>query len=166
MTALARRSGSVSGLVNQTVHLAAGLLAGLLLLIGAALFVRQGDDPYQVLAAVAQYAPGNPVPAHVTCRWAWEYPGDSGEMCPFDALPHCQRGYLIVRDNHITYLRLYDCDLTAADLVAQYGRAQQVRLYRHRVLLVWNEVQAHGRRVGWFTLMQPISSVGWWQQRP
>ena len=156
----------MSGLVNRTVHLAAGIVAVLLVLVGVLLLVGRGDDPYETLATYVQYMPGNPVPAHVTCRWTWDYPGDSGEMCTFDALPRCQRGYLIVRDGTITYLRLYDCDLAAADLVAPYGRAERVRFYRRGVLLAWDGILAHGRRVGWLTLMQPVTSVGWWRERP
>lgn len=152
--------------VNRIVQLAVGLLAVLLVLMGLALLLGRGDDPYQALTAYTSYAPGNPVPDHVTCRWIWEYSGDYGEMCPLNDVSYCQQGYVIVRNNTITYLRLYECSLPAAYLVAGFGRFQRAASYRRRVILAWDDLVAQGRRVAWFTLMQPITSLGWWQERP
>lgn len=122
----------------------------------------QGEDPSQALAAYARYLPGSPVPGDASCHTFYEYPGAYGDMCMVEAVPHCQQGYLVVREGVITYARLTGCDFPAALLFARHGRPQRLTRYRRVMMLIWPGMSAQVRHPGWFTAMQRVNSVGWW----
>ncbi len=152
----------VGGVTPVIVRLTGAVLALLLVLSLIALLSGRGEDPYAALAAYARYRPGRAVPSHRGCQPLYDYPSAYGQMCVLPAVPYCQRGYLVAEGGVIGYLRLVGCDFPAAYLLAQHGRPQRIALYRRVVMLVWDDLSAHGRRSGWFTPMQPVSSVGWW----
>lgn len=133
-----------------------------LALVVVALLQGRGEDPSQALAAYARYRPGSPVPGDASCHTFYEYPGAYGDMCTLDAVPYCQRGYLVVRAGVITYTRLTGCDFPAAFLFAQHGRPARITRYRRVVMLIWEGISAQVRHTGWFTSMQCVNSVGWW----
>lgn len=162
----------------RIVRLTAALVAAALMLILLVAFGRRGENPERALDGFRRYLPGNTVPRDVVCRSLNEYHGASGEVCTLDftprsgarsasptaiTVPSCQRGYLIARAGGITYLRLIGCNFPAAHLIAAYGRPQRITRFRRVVLLVWDGMSAQLRNTGWFNMMQPVSSVGWWQ---
>lgn len=145
------------------VRLVGAFLGILLVLIGLALLCGRGEDPYQALAVYAPYLPGSAVPGDVPCRSMSEYLSGYGETCTLETVPYCQRGYLIVRQQVIAYIRLIGCEFPAAYLIAHYGRPERITHYRRIVMLVWGGMSAQLRRTGWFNTMQWVSSIGWWQ---
>jgi hypothetical protein len=147
----------------RIVRVAVSSFVAALFLILLVSFGGRGEDPKRALGAYERYLPGNPTTGDVACRSLNEYPGALGEMCTLEAAPYCQRGYLIARAGIISYLRLTGCNFPTAYLMAEYGRPRRMTRFRRVVILMWEEMSAQLRNTGWFTTMQPVSSVGWWK---
>jgi hypothetical protein len=147
----------MTGILRATVP----LLGVLLVLIGLAVLSGRGEDPAEALLAYVPYLPDSVIPSDLACHSMSEYPGAYGEICTLEAVPYCQRGYLVVQDSVITYTRWIGCDFPAAYLMAQYGRPTRITHFRRVVMLLWDGFSAQIRRTGWFASMQAVSSAGW-----
>jgi hypothetical protein len=137
-----------------------------LILVVTAQLNGKGDDPYDALEVYADYMPGSPVPADLHCFPRWVYPGTVGEMCPIEAAPYCLYGHVVSRAGSIVYTRLFNCRLPVAYLIAQYGRYEYIGVLHRTAILVWDDMAAEARQVGFFTTMDKVVSVSWWRARP
>lgn len=81
-------------MTGRTIRLMGLALAVMLALTFTAIQMERGNDSYAALAVYAHYAPGNTVPAYLTCRWLTEFSPAYSQMCALSDTPYCQQGYV------------------------------------------------------------------------